>query len=224
MPSPSLTLISHPLCPYVQRAAIALLEKQVPFDRRMIDLADKPDWFLAMSPRGKAPLLLVDEAALFESNAICEYIEETQPGPSLHPGDPVARAQHRAWMEYASTILADLWGLETAQEQAPFEVKRVAIEAKFRWVEKALADGPYFAGASFSLVDAAFAPVFRYFDLFETLKELALFDDKPKIRLWREALARRPSVQAAASPAYPQLLRDFLQRHDAYLLKSPDRI
>ena len=44
-----LTLISHKLCPYVQRAVIALAEKGVPFERIDVDLASKPDWFLKIS-------------------------------------------------------------------------------------------------------------------------------------------------------------------------------
>ncbi len=87
----SLKLISHKLCPYVQRAVIALNEKGVPFERIDIDLANKPDWFLKLSPLGKVPVLVVTtekgEVALFESNVICEYIEETQGGVKLHPAD-----------------------------------------------------------------------------------------------------------------------------------------
>ncbi len=55
----ALKLISHKLCPYVQRAVIALKEKGVPFERIDIDLANKPDWFLKISPLGKVPVLLV---------------------------------------------------------------------------------------------------------------------------------------------------------------------
>ena len=62
-----LTLVSHHLCPYVQRAAIALTEKAVPFDRIDVDLADKPAWFTAISPLGKTPVLKVGDAAIFES-------------------------------------------------------------------------------------------------------------------------------------------------------------
>src|SRR5215468_1925695 len=97
--SQKLTLISHKLCPYVQRAVIALTEKGVPFERIDIDLAKKPEWFLKISPLGKVPVLVVatesGEVALFESNVICEYIEETQAGPSLHPAVPLVRAEHR---------------------------------------------------------------------------------------------------------------------------------
>ena len=50
---PELTLVSHHLCPFVQRPAIALAEKGVAFNRIDVDLANRPDWFLAMSPLGR---------------------------------------------------------------------------------------------------------------------------------------------------------------------------
>ena len=220
---PKLTLVSHKLCPYVQRAVIALTEKGVPFERIDIDLANKPDWFLKISPLGKVPVLLVEtadgEAALFESNVICEYIEDTQGGAKLHPQDPLQRAQHRAWMEFGSAILTDLWGLETTNDAAIFEGKREAVAAKFARVEAALGAGPFFAGRDFSLVDAVFAPIFRYFDVFDEFIDLTVFAQTPKLRKWRAELAKRPSVKAAVGADYPELLRAFLVRHDAHLLK-----
>jgi len=221
--SSPLKLISHKLCPYVQRAVIALTEKGVPFERVDIDLASKPEWFLKISPLGKVPVLVVaterGEVALFESNVICEYIEETQTGPGLHPTDPLVRAEHRAWMEFGSAILGDLWGLETTTDPATFESKRLALAAKFARVEAALGAGPFFAGARFSLVDAVFAPIFRYFDVFDDLADLGIFRETPKVRIWRQALARRPSVRSAVGADYPELLGAFLIRHDAHLLK-----
>ncbi|MCA6113660.1 glutathione S-transferase family protein [Bradyrhizobium sp. WSM 1738] len=220
----ALKLISHKLCPYVQRAVIALNEKGIPFERIDIDLANKPDWFLKISPLGKVPVLVVRgddgrEVALFESNVICEYIEETQGGAKLHPQDALARAQHRAWMEFGSTILSELWGLETTGDPAVFESKRQAIAAKFARVEEALGAGPYFAGEKFSLVDAVFAPIFRYFDVFDQLTDLSVFADTPKVRAWRKALAQRSSVRTAVGADYPQLLHAFLVRHNAHMLK-----
>jgi len=81
---PHLVLVSHLLCPYVQRAAIALAEKGVAFERRVIDLANKPDWFLALSPTGKVPVLIADGRPIFESAVILEYLEDTL-APALHP-------------------------------------------------------------------------------------------------------------------------------------------
>jgi glutathione S-transferase len=219
----SLKLISHKLCPYVQRAVIALKEKGVPFERIDIDLASKPDWFLKLSPLGKVPVLVVTtgegEVALFESNVICEYIEETQGGAKLHPADALKRAEHRAWMEFGSAILADLWGLETTSDPAIFESKRQALVAKFARVEATLGAGPFFAGDAFSLVDAVFAPIFRYFDLFDELTAHDIFRDVPKVRAWRAELTKRPSVRSAVDVNYPDLLRTFLVKHDAHLLK-----
>ncbi|SDP67338.1 glutathione S-transferase [Phyllobacterium sp. YR620] len=220
---PSLVLISHLLCPYVQRAAIALAEKGVPFEKIYIDLAAKPDWFLKISPLGKVPLLRVPqadggEAILFESSVIAEYIDESQPGPKLHPDDALTRARHRGWMEFGSSILSDLWALETTKDGAVFEEKRKAITEKFGRVEEVLGDGPFFAGAGFSLVDAVYAPIFRYFDTFDEIVELGIFTDYPKVRAWREALATRPSVREAVTPEYPQLLHAFLQKYEAYML------
>jgi glutathione S-transferase len=220
---PSLVLISHLLCPYVQRVAIALTEKGVPFEKIYIDLAAKPDWFLKISPLGKVPLLRVPQADggdafLFESSVIAEYIDESQSGPKLHPEDALTRARHRAWMEYGSSILSDIWGLETTKDAAVFEEKRKAITEKFDRLEEVLGDGPFFAGSSFSLVDAVFAPVFRYFDTFDEIAKLDVLTNYPKVRAWREALAARPSVREAVTPEYPQLLRAFLERYDAYML------
>lgn len=222
--SAKLTLVSHALCPYVQRAAIALLEKGAAFERVTIDLADKPEWFKELSPLGKVPLLRVHregggEAVLFESSVICEYIEETEVGPALHPNDPLERARHRAWMEFASAVLGDVWRLETASGIGPFQTAREAVVAKFMRVEAALGEGAYFSGDRFSLVDAAFAPIFRYFDLFDRLADLRAFEDAPKVRAWRLALSERPSVRAAVGADYPGLLLAFLEHHDAHLLK-----
>lgn len=112
------TLVSFDLCPYVQRAAIVLAEKGIPFTRRDVDLADKPDWFSRISPLGKVPLLIVGDDVLCESSVIVEFFEETTPKP-LHPADPLLRARHRAWMEFGSSI----WRLALAAR--PSEIAAV---------------------------------------------------------------------------------------------------
>lgn len=211
-----LTLVSFDLCPYVQRAAIALAEKGVPFERRTVDLANRPDWFRALSPLGKVPLLQVGDAVLFESAAIVEYLEDTQ-APALHPADPLLRARHRAWMEFGSSILADIWTVETTPDAAAFEARQLALRTKFERLEAELGDGPYFAGAVFSLVDSVFAPVFRYFDVFDRLVDLGSFDGLMKVQAWRKVLAARPSVKDAVVPGYEARLEAFLRRQPSHL-------
>jgi glutathione S-transferase len=211
-----LKLISHKLCPYVQRAVIALNEKGVPFERLDIDLDNKPDWFLKISPLGKTPVLLVGDTAIFESAVILEYLEETQPN-SLHPRDPLMRAEHRAWIEFNSAVLADIWGLEIATDEATFAAKAKQLEARLALLEKRLVGTPWFDGETFSLVDAVFGPAFRYFDIIDEIGDFGIFANTPMIAQWRKHLSQRPSIRSAVSADYPQALRDFLKKKGAYL-------
>src|SRR5450631_104254 len=211
-----LKLISHKLCPYVQRAVIALTEEGVAFERIDIDLANKPDWFLAISPLGKTPVLQVGATAIFESAVILEYLEETQPKP-LHPADPLRRAEHRGWIEFGSSVLNDIAGFYAAKDEATFKAKASQLETRFARLEARVAAAPWVDGESFSLVDAVFAPVFRYFDVFDEIGDFAILADKPKLARWRKSLAARPSVRAAVSADYPALLRDFINRRDSWL-------
>jgi glutathione S-transferase len=212
----ALKLISHKLCPYVQRAVIALTEKGVAFERIDIDLANKPDWFLALSPLGKTPVLQVGDTAIFESAVILEYLEETQPKP-LHPADPLRRAEHRAWIEFGSAVLNDIAGFYAAPDEATFKARTSQLEQRFARLEARLAASPWFDRERFSLVDAVFGPVFRYFDVFDEIADFGILRGKPKLARWREALAARPSVRSAVRADYPALLRDFLDRRNSWL-------
>ena len=84
-------LVSFKLCPFVQRAVLALEEKGVDYELAYIELEDPPDWFKRLSPLGKVPLMLVDDNPVFESAVILEYLDEVYQ-PSLHPKDPLQRA------------------------------------------------------------------------------------------------------------------------------------
>lgn len=221
-----LTLISFPLCPYVQRAIIALEEKGVAFDVVYIDLANKPDWFLNLSPLGKVPVLKVERegrepAVVFESSVIVEYIEETAGGRHLHPADPLERATHRAWMEFASATLADLFRLTSAADAADLPHAREAVIAKLRRLEDTLApEGPFFAGGEFSYVDAAFAPAFRQIGVVNSVAETHLLDGLPRVTAWAKALAERPSVKAAVPEDYRERYIAWLEAKHAAVLKA----
>ena len=212
-----LTLVSHSLCPYVQRAAIALAEKGVAFERVTIDLPDKPDWFRKVSPLGKVPLLKTGDTYLFESAPILEYLEDSQPMP-LHPRDPVERARHRAYIEFGSQVLNGIGALYNAADRQGFEEKAAALREKFLHLERELdPDGPFFSGPDFSLVDATFGPVFRYFDVFDRLGRFGILDGLEKVGRWRENLATRTSVKEAVTVVYPANLTGFLKRRNSWI-------
>ena len=115
---PKYLLVSFKTCPWVQRSAIVLREKGVPFEFRHIEPDNRPDWFLAISPHKKVPVLRVDDTvSLFESNAINEYLDETI-APRLHPDDPVQRAVNRAWTDYVPTFSEHVTGVAYADDEA----------------------------------------------------------------------------------------------------------
>jgi len=212
----TLKLVSSHLCPYVQRAAISLAEKSQSFERIYIDTAHKPAWFKKASPLGKVPLLMVGDDVIFESAVILEYLEDTTV-PKLHPSDPLVRADHRAWIEFGSTVLADIAGFYRALDPSTFEQKRVLLTERFARLEDRVVARPWFDGSAFSLVDSVFGPVFRYFDFFDAVSDFGILAGKPRIARWREALAQRPSVQGAVAPDYPQRLRSFIAALDSHL-------
>ena len=211
-----LTLVSHALCPYVQRAAIVLAEKGVPFERRDIDLANKPDWFLALSPLGKTPVLQVGDAALFESAVICEYLDETE-APRLHPADALRRACHRAWVEFGSALLNAIGAFYNAADDAALAAAAKDIHRRFAQIEAVLGEGPWFDGEAFGLVDAVFGPVFRYLDVFDDIGDFGLMDALPRVARWRAALEQRPSVRGAVDADYPARLLAFVRARNSAL-------
>lgn len=208
-PCGPLVLVSHGLCPYVQRVAIVLAEKGLAFERREIQLDNKPEWFLKVSPLGKTPVLLVGDEAIFESAVICEYLEETAL-PRLHPAHALQRAQHRSWMEFGSSLLSLIGAFYNAADEPALVARAAEIRARLAQLETALGEGPYFSGECFSIVDAVFAPVFRYFDVFDAIGDFGFRDGLPKVQRWRVALAGRLSVGPAVRSDYPTLLRNFL--------------
>ncbi len=209
-------LVSHHLCPYVQRAAITLTEKNIEHERVSIDLSNKPDWFLEISPMGRVPVLKTGESVLFESAVICEYLEEVTPG-ALHPEDALAKAHHRSWIEFGSSILDAIGGFYNAKDAETFEAKRQVLRGKFEWLESNLCDGPYFDGEKFHLVDAVYGPVFRYLDTFDKIGDFGLLKGLERTKKYRKALSERPSVRAAVAPEYPEMLASFLERRNSHI-------
>jgi len=221
----ALTLISHPLCPFVQRAVIVLLEKGVEFDRIDVDLSAKPDWFLALSPTGKVPVLKVrqanaEDAILFESVVICEYLNETQGGAPMYPVDALPRAQHRAWIEFAAQTFAEGWQFLHARDSATADAKRAAFRERLGKLESEMDTGPFFAGEAFGMVDAVYAPLFRYFDITPATVAYQIFDGLPRISAWRSALAERPSVRHAVVEDYADRFQRNLREQGSFIAVS----
>src|SRR6516165_921159 len=125
-------LVSFMTCPWVQRSAIVFREKNTEFEFRHIEPDNRPDWFLAISPHKKVPVLRIDDkVSLFESNAINEYLDETI-APRLHPDDPVLRAVNRAWTDYVPTFAEHVTGMAYADDEAGYKVAAGEIPGGIR--------------------------------------------------------------------------------------------
>ncbi len=211
-----LVLISHKLCPYVQRVSIVLQEKGIAFERKEVDLRKPPEWFKQISPLRKTPVLLVDEEPIFESAVICEFLDETCL-PRMHPQSPLERAKHRAYMEFGSSILNTIAAFYHAETDELLTKHALEIKHKISHMESVLGEGPYFLGERFCVVDAVFGPIFRYFKTLDDIDHFGFFTGLPKVGAWRANLQRRPSVKSAVGPDFPDQLRTFLVERDSAL-------
>jgi glutathione S-transferase len=198
-----LELVSFTLCPFVHRSTILLHEKGVSFETRYIDLRNKPEWFLAISPRGKVPVLNVDGTTLFESWAINEFLDETHP-PRILPDEPLERARQRAWIEVANDLFAAQYKLGSAPTQEELEAASAALDGTLARFEQAVR-GPFFAGERFGIVDVSAAPALHRFLLLETISSRRFFDRFPKVGAWARAVVARPSVQRGVVPDFEPL-------------------
>ncbi|MCV9943842.1 MULTISPECIES: glutathione S-transferase family protein [unclassified Rhizobium] len=145
------------------------------------------------------------DAILFESMVICEYLEETQGGGKLYSEDALSRLTARVdriWYGDSSRSLA------IPKRQGSHDRRRQA---------GSVGQGANFSGSTFSMVDAVFAPLFRYFDLINPTVTQMIFQGLPRVSLWREALALRESVVAAVGRDYSHRFKQHLVEHQAIL-------
>jgi glutathione S-transferase len=204
------TLISFNLCPFVQRSVITLIEKGIDYDVEYVDLYDKPEWFLEISPFGKVPALKVGDQLLFESAVITEYLDEIAE-PRLHPEGPLERAHHRAWIEFISAGLVDTYKLMVATTEKEASKAVSSVHEKFLRLEGELKQGPYFAGDEFSLVDAAAAPMLQRLQWCEDVKHLGIFEKYSRVSAWRDSLLSRPSVNSSVLKNIADIFNEYLK-------------
>jgi glutathione S-transferase len=216
-------LCSFKTCPWVQRAAIVLQAKHIPYDITYIERDNRPAWFRAISPHAKVPVLQIDgQEALFESNAIAEYLDETV-APRLHPEDPLARARNRAWTDYVTTFSSAVSQTAYSDTEEQFAARSAKITEPFGKLELALKQrgnsGPYFNGPQLSLVDAAYAPFLQRYTFMDRLRPLGVIEQFPLLSSWRDALLAAPAVKASTVPEIEGAWRENMILNKRWLAK-----
>jgi glutathione S-transferase len=218
-------LCSFKTCPWVQRAAIVLRAKNIEYEITYIDQerAKRPEWFLAISPHAKVPVLVIDaKDSLFESNAIAEYLDETVT-PRLHPENPIERARNRAWTDYLPSFAGAISGAAYANSEEEFDAKAARIAEPFGKLDEALAkrgnNGPYFNGERLSLVDAGYAPFLQRYTFMDRLRPLGVIERFPHLAAWRDALLAAPSVKNSTIPDIEAVWQENLLARKRWLGK-----
>jgi glutathione S-transferase len=187
-------------CPYARRTRIVLHEKGIDFDVHEVDLSNKDEEFLSVSPYGKVPVVAIDGISLYESNVVNEYLDEVHEIPRLMPANPEKRALARSWMAFADDyffpfIFRMSMGSQRGFSEEQIQEAREKLQDSLSRLERQLEGKEYLVG-EYSLADIAHAGNFH------RLRELAERGDiplqkHPKVVAWMERLESRESYKAA---------------------------
>jgi len=193
-------IISSSSCPFAQRTRMALIEKEIEFSLTEIDLDNKPDWFLKLSPYGKVPVIRNGDYVVFESSIINEYIEEIFPQKPLLPQNPEDRAAARVWIDFANVRFApQIYKILLAQSgHLQSEHARKLTDALLMMEHQGLAkrsSGSYWLGDNLSLVDLTFYPHLQRFCALQHYRNFDIPDDCEKLREWLSIMEESYCVQ-----------------------------
>ncbi|MEM7190648.1 MAG: glutathione S-transferase family protein [Pseudomonadota bacterium] len=202
-------VISFKICPFVQRVTALLEAKQIPYDIEFISLSDKPQWFLDLSPNGQVPVLITDnDTALFESDAIVEYIEEAYP-PLQSDLSPETKAQNRAWSYLASKNYLVQCSAQRSPDAKVLSERADKLGAAFDKVEKQLSDTRYFAGEQVGMVDIAWLTLLHRADIIEKRSGFDFVGDRPKVKRWQRNLMASGLAEKSVAPDFNDAFSDF---------------
>jgi len=204
-----LVLYDYPASPNSRKVRIALAEKGLGYEKRLIDISkgeQRSPAYLGLNPHGKVPALqhtLDDgqEVTVYDSTIINEYLEDAFPDPPLFPPTPAARARARTLEDWADNILIEPVGVLFAQNVFTAEARRNNArieEARMRCVEllrrfeDQLKDRRSYLLGDYSIADTALTPHLAYAEQFE----VPFFEVLPLVGEWYVRLKNRPSFGA----------------------------
>lgn len=212
-----LKIISFKICPFVQRVTALLAAKKLPYEVEYIDLNDKPEWFLALSPNSQVPLLITESGVvLFESEAIIEYIDETS--PLLEPKiTPEQKALDRAWGYMASKHYLTQCSTMRSSEQSILVERQSKLNAVFQKAENGISVGPYFKGSAMSNVDIAWLPLLHRADIIRRHTGYDFLKSYPKVKRWQCALLEGTLVTDSVAADFETKFAEFYLSNATYL-------
>jgi len=219
----AIKLVTSKLSPFGHRVEMCLIEKKISYEKVDVDLANKPNWFIQDSPLGKAPIIYGNGRPLFESIAICEYLEEAFPDIQLHSKDVYTRAWHRGWMEFCNGLISSFFAIAFAQEQQALDEKLEEVRKKIKNLEKYLTAEPFFSGGHFSLIDICFATAFTPAMVMRANYGIETFEEGSRTDKYIQKLLERESFDKVIPEDYDNVLEDFLARKNSHLLRLDEK-
>ena len=210
-------VISFKICPFVQRVTALLEAKSIPYEIDYISLSHKPQWFLDISPTGQVPVLITDSGrALFESEAIVEYLDEVS--VPIEPGvNPEQRAIDRAWAYQASKHYLVQCSAQRSANQNTLSERTGKLGKAFGKVEKVFGDGQYFKGETISNVDIAWLPLLHRAKIIEKNTCYDFLDPYPKVKKWQTALLDTGLAEKSVSEDFELAFTDFYLSDNTFL-------
>ncbi|XP_071104596.1 uncharacterized protein [Haliotis cracherodii] len=197
-------LYSSWFCPFAQRAWLALLEKGVEFEYNEIDPYNKTKEFLAINPRGLVPVIVKDGKCVYESAVCIEYVDEAWPdGPSLLPKDPYERARARIWSDFITKKIVPKFYVALQRQTRPEQEEAMAaiLTALKELSGEISAEGPFFGGPSFGLVDIMLVPFGIRFEILNHYRGFTVpqTEEFARFNRWLAACEGQDSVKATLS-------------------------
>lgn len=211
------TVVSFGLCPFVQRSIITMNYKKEPYQVKYIDLENKPEWFLKISPLGKVPVLQVGNDVIFESAVINEYVDEISEG-SLHLSDPLKKAKERAYIELAGVVTMDYFQTAIAQDSDSYLEKKAVLEKNITSLLRQY-NGPFFRGEEFSLVDTSAIPALQRIALTKNLREDLDLEPsiKAKMDQWLENTLSMEAVKTSVPNGFEDDFDKYLVKRNSFI-------
>ena len=202
-------IVSFKICPFVQRVTAMLEAKDVSYDVEYIQLSNKPQWFLDLSPNAQVPILVTkDGTVLFESDAIVEYIDEIT--PLLQAGlTPEQRAINRAWSYQASKNYLVQCSTMRSVDKETFDERMSKLDSLFQKTELRLNDDPFFSGETLGNVDIAWLPLLHRAAIVEDHSGYDMLAPYPRLKTWQEALRTTGLMQSSVPDDFDEKFSEF---------------
>ncbi|MHC8384756.1 glutathione S-transferase family protein [Pseudomonas sp. LB3P14] len=191
---------------YYNMVKLALLEKGLPFEEVLFYPGPSAE-ALAISPRGKIPVLGVEQGFVNETSVILEYLEHSQKGTPLLPSDPFERSRALALAKEIELYI-ELPGRACYTEAffgmtVPEAIKdktKAELLLGFASLGRHGKFAPYVAGDSLSIADLYFLySVPLACAVAQKLFDLDLLAEMPAAKALLERLGKNPNVQRIAA-------------------------